>query len=731
MDEQQFQQLLDTLKNAFEKMGMTGAFGDFAEHLDKSNKTMTKQQQLVKYVNQQFDKLNKDLEKGRKSVLSLGPTIKDLGDQIEDLTDDAQKLDLEKRREALTSQYLTAQYKKSAKDLSMAIGDTLIKGIFKGTKTLVNDLQNNSSGIGLASDLMIQAVESSQAGLTAVAKTGQALGGSMASLGGKTGKWGVALSAGSTALEYFTAGVSEAAKAGIEMLRAEVEKTVKAFNDSTSAGALFANGVDGLRDAASKSGLTIEQFGNVIKNNSNDLARAGYTVTEGAKIVGNVTSRFAVQTGKSGQTLQREMLNLGIGFEEQANITARVVSDLKRTGGTATNGQVAQATTDIAKNMKAVADIMGDEAKSRQDAAKKVAEQYAFQAKINELAKKNNDPGLPARVEESMKLMSDSNRTAAMQALVLGGAVTDVAANLTGAADAGRQWAQDVQKTRPTLAELSESTGRLNDKFQSGTNPMFEAISRSTIANGANADITQAINQQQQDSYKANSKNINKAIEDADKLSGAHGGLQKDVMSAEIAAQDLKKALQNELTPAIKKFATVANQILDGVKKSMNAAGIGSGNSVVQKLENNKAISKSLYGAGIGLEVAGAAADVTGIGAIAGIPMGLLGVGAGALGFGADMLGFADGGISTGPVSGHQELLHGTEAVVPLPDGKNIPVEVTKSSSGAPAMDSKLMADMLDALKHGNRMTVEAMQELVKTTKTSAHHLSQIALNTN
>jgi hypothetical protein len=33
-----------------------------------------------------------------------------------------------------------------------------------------------------------------------------------------------------------------------------------------------------------------------------------------------------------------------------------------------------------------------------------------------------------------------------------------------------------------------------------------------------------------------------------------------------------------------------------------------------------------------------------------------------------------DGGIAAGPKSGYAATLHGTEAVVPLPDGKTIPV---------------------------------------------------------
>jgi hypothetical protein len=49
--------------------------------------------------------------------------------------------------------------------------------------------------------------------------------------------------------------------------------------------------------------------------------------------------------------------------------------------------------------------------------------------------------------------------------------------------------------------------------------------------------------------------------------------------------------------------------------------------------------------------------------------------GAGLIGDAADWLGFATGGVSRGPRSGYTAVLHGTEAVVPLPDGQSIPVD--------------------------------------------------------
>jgi len=51
----------------------------------------------------------------------------------------------------------------------------------------------------------------------------------------------------------------------------------------------------------------------------------------------------------------------------------------------------------------------------------------------------------------------------------------------------------------------------------------------------------------------------------------------------------------------------------------------------------------------------------------------------------------AKGGILSGPKSGYDATLHGTEAVVPLPDGKNIPVNMDSESQ-------KAMVDLLTAL---------------------------------
>jgi plastocyanin domain-containing protein len=43
---------------------------------------------------------------------------------------------------------------------------------------------------------------------------------------------------------------------------------------------------------------------------------------------------------------------------------------------------------------------------------------------------------------------------------------------------------------------------------------------------------------------------------------------------------------------------------------------------------------------------------------------------------------YAGGGVASGPNSGYGATLHGTEAVVPLPNNRTIPVELSGKNSG-------------------------------------------------
>lgn len=91
---------------------------------------------------------------------------------------------------------------------------------------------------------------------------------------------------------------------------------------------------------------------------------------------------------------------------------------------------------------------------------------------------------------------------------------------------------------------------------------------------------------------------------------------------------------------------------------------------------------------------------------------------------------FANGGISTGPRSGYLATLHGPEAIVPLPDGKSIPVKMSENNSSSSMMDSfksdfgNMMTQIRDVLtvlsdKTNDPRMISLMDEMVRAQKNS------------
>jgi hypothetical protein len=91
---------------------------------------------------------------------------------------------------------------------------------------------------------------------------------------------------------------------------------------------------------------------------------------------------------------------------------------------------------------------------------------------------------------------------------------------------------------------------------------------------------------------------------------------------------------------------------------------------------------------------------------------------------------FAKGGISNGPRSGYLATLHGPEAVVPLPDGKSIPVKMSGNQDSNSMMGSvgsdlgNMMGQIKDVLymlsdKMNNPQMLVLMDEMVRAQKNS------------
>lgn len=163
----------------------------------------------------------------------------------------------------------------------------------------------------------------------------------------------------------------------LDILSKELEKTNTAFISMTNAGALYTDGLGGMRKAAYDSGLTLTQFSNVIKTSGPILADLGIGVRA-------ATERMSGALQAGGDGMKTRLLNLGFSFEEQAALAAEVMRDMRQSGGPlqASNAVVAQQTEKYAQNLRIIAASTGEDAKKRMESARQAASQLAFQQKL-------------------------------------------------------------------------------------------------------------------------------------------------------------------------------------------------------------------------------------------------------------------------------------------------------------------------------------------------------------
>lgn len=695
------QALLDSLEKLTE--GLDSSTKALTDEEKAALKARQKLEDLVKAVDRSttsFKQNNtftsqviRNLSATAKNLDSVREQLEDLDEAIENTIDSEEKAELQARRNALLSAAATADNIEALKAFGVSVKKIGATGI-QGAGAFVKGLQSGQSGIELSTGLMTSALDmagEASAGAGQLAGTmGQVM---LNSTNPKLKALGAVASVVGPALGMLGESANKLAKFGVEVLSKEVEKTVKAFNTASASGALFADGMTGLRTAANNAGLTTDQFAAVLEKNSANLAAAGLGVSEGAKRVGG-----ALRAG--GDSMKQQLLNLGYSFEEQAGLVAETMKDMRGSGGPlrASNAEVAAQTAKYAENLRVISAITGEDAKKKMDQVREQANQLAFQQKLAGM-----DEAQRKGVINAMANMSDIERKNFMDMVNFGAVVNTegaAAAALSQGLNSSVQASYKAfQEGKLDELEQRKIAGQYGDQVKKD---MLQNTAIGLAGAAGVGGLAQALSESMGKELQFRNSFTPEAIAAAEKQAAAQktttDSLTASVTGAETAAQNLKLSLEKELTPAIAKFAEVSKQMLGEVQKMLKDLGIGKGPDADKGQKNwfNKAtdwlsapghVSGILKTAGIGTAVAGLAADTTGIGAVAGVPLNVIGGVLTGAGYLAELAGFARGGVSSGPDDGYITKLHGTEAVVPLPDGKTIPVSINTPESGMGNMD--------------------------------------------
>jgi len=525
-------------------------------------------------------KIGKEVRRGESSFTDQQRLLRQLNTAIEEAIEaqedsaEIQKLVDQKKELAEKA------HQQNAKEQWEKFGETLGTGaknaagsLVTGAGQFVKGLQANASGTELAAGLMSTAIDVASAGAGVAAKgmtaAGTAMASSMNPLVAGAGALVSGLGAAADAAREVAAKV---AKFGVEVAAKEVEKTVKAFNSMSASGTMFANGMTGMRASAHAAGLTVEQFSQVVKGSSAQLASSGMSVAEAAQYTGKVMAA-------GGGKMQQSLLKLGYGFEEQGALVADVMQAMRGSAAgplRATEAQVAEQTQKYAENLRVIAAITGEDAKKRQDEARQASANIAFQA---ELAKMG--PEQRAGIQSAMENMTDQQRKNFVDMMVFGTIINKTGAQMAAQMPSVAQFTQD--QVRDARAGVLDGRRTLENQKKHAEQNQRELLAfGSTIGKaglagvgGAAGELSEAMGRELPQIGKFTAEGITAAEEAAAKQKEATDGLTDSVVDAEKAAQKLKVALEETLTPAITNFAAVSAQMLKGVQDMMDEMGFG------------------------------------------------------------------------------------------------------------------------------------------------------------
>jgi hypothetical protein len=546
------------------------------------------------------------------------------------------------------------------------------------------------------------------------------------------------------------------AKTAMPILNKELENNYRAFINITNSGGLFAHGLTDMLTATSALNLTLPQFDEVIRAESDNLSKLGLSVAGAAEKLGGV-----------GAVLKRDKIdvalrNIGLSAKDQAAAIAETMAAMRQSGGllTADNDEIAKETATYAQNLKLISAITGEDAKKKEAQVKEENTRLAFQQKLNTL-----EPKERARVIQAEQAMSDLNRKAFQQFFVFGNAVTpDIAYSVN--AIGGLRDMVDEQ-----LAALS--SGELSGDFVRGTQEKYNqqiadslqdqaAIAKAGLfgAGGVVGSVELLFGKELEFVTKATPEAIKTATDNINELFTKPDGVTTSMTKAAKAGQDLAVNLNNlSLDSGVLKVyadrvADMNNAMSDLIDKFLKGDGGEKTTGISQKeqeaiksaIQDGKILTnaqivelKAINETQLNALATKLGVSVDAIAKSAGFDSGTKLTNAQAdfqIQQNFDQMNaanFANGGIVSGPTSGFPARLHGTEAIIPLPDGVSGPEfaqalqglsRFSNATSDAAAAGSQLRDqlsnlsnDLLSSLNSKIDDLIYATQDVARYTK--------------
>jgi hypothetical protein len=243
-------------------------------------------------------------------------------------------------------------------------------------------LLSGGDAVTFASNVLKIGIDDAAAGLKNVGTVADGLGSILMSTPNPYAIAGGVIIKAAGGIATAFAEASQAVKAGISLLEQEINKTATAYHSMSSVGANFATGMEEMRAAAGEAVMPLADFSRIVTANAQIFADAGLGMS-------GATKKFAqLSKSMSELGLREKIFELGYNFEEFGGLTADVMANLNTSGQLRfkTDAEISNLTHEYAKNLRIITDFTGQDARKRADQARKDSLRAGVYDKIMEQA---------------------------------------------------------------------------------------------------------------------------------------------------------------------------------------------------------------------------------------------------------------------------------------------------------------------------------------------------------
>ena len=512
-----------------------------------------------------------------------------------------------------------------------------------------------------------------------------------------------------------------------DILQKELQKRAEMFNTLNSTFANFAGGMAEMTALAGQAGVGITNFAEAVASARPYIQGMGVDAGTAAQLLAKTMGAAGTAVGKGGNSVRNELFALGYSYKDQGKLFAQYMAQLKTSGVNLANvapDSLAQQTEEYAKRLKVLSDITGQNAEQLLAQARAESQRGALMTTLNaEQSRAFQDAyatmaALPG--QQGPKLQ------AALGQMLAGGVVTDPVI-------AGNQIIMDMLKK--TAAQVS--TGNINMVKATQSN-LAQAADAYRAAGDSATDFATLMNPGGTSAVAQGMSQFGNALREYRYDPNAADTAMK-AADSQAATIDINNALTATMTGFQVQMEAVTGSalptynkiLLESTNRTLNFV-TAQVDAFTQFMQSQMAftdfvryLGKMLNGIPGGSAVTGAAAAVVDVGHL--VPGGDTVTSA----VGLDVLAnpgaakggilspppttgspnFDVGGVATGSTSGYQATLHGTEAVVPLPDNRSIPVSLDSSSlTTAVNQQTGVLNQILTSMNKNNNLTSGILQ---------------------